>query len=106
MIELSSYIQQIAIFVASGLLGMLYAYCWKWVELTRKVSLISYLFGDSKETLKVVLIFISTVVGTVGLDYLNSMNTFQTILAGCGIGLLIPQKVNEKERMENGKSST
>lgn len=107
MIDISTYYQQILIFITSELLGMLYAYCWKWVELKEKISLFSYLFGDSKETLKVILVFTSTVVGTVGLDYLNSLNTFQTILAGCGIGLLIPQKVNEKEkRIENGKTGT
>ena len=101
MIELTQYTQQIAVFTISGLLGMLYAYSWKWVELPAKISLFSFLFGNSKETLKVILVFISTVVCTVGLDYLSSMNMFQTIMAGCGIGLLIPQKVIEKEGNKN-----
>ena len=78
-------------------MGMLYAYCWKWVELKDSTSLIGYLFGNRKETLKVLLVFISTIVGTVGLDYLNNLSTFQIILAGGGLGLLIPQKVAEKE---------
>lgn len=101
MIELTNYSQQIFIFVGSGLLGMLYAYCWKWVELPTKVSLFSFLFGNTKETLKVLLVFISTIVGTIGLDYLSNMNMFQTIVAGYGIGLLIPQKVTEKESTKN-----
>lgn len=104
MMELTYYGQQIAIFIISGLLGMLYAYCWKWVELPTKVSLISFLFGNSRETVKVLLVFISTVVGTIGLDYLTSMNTFQTIIAGCGIGLLIPQKVIEKEGAKDART--
>ena len=104
MIDITSYTQQILIFVTSGMLGMLYAYCWKWVELPTKISLFSFLFGNSKETLKVILVFISTVVGTIGLDYLTSMNTFQTIIAGCGIGLLIPQKVIEKEGTKDART--
>lgn len=97
MIWFNDYIQQITIFVVSGLFGMLYAYCWRWVELTSKISLISYLFGNSKETVKVLLVFISTCVGTIGLEYLDSMTIFQTIIAGTSLGLLIPQKVNNSK---------
>lgn len=94
-------IEQIYLFIGSGLLGMLYAYCWKWVEMPKHISLLSYLFGDSKETLKVLLVFISTCAGTVGLEYLDSMTNFQIILAGCSIGLLIPQKVTQKEKFND-----
>lgn len=104
MIELTNYVQQIIIFVVSGIFGMLYAYCWKWVEMPKHVSLFAYLFGDSKETLKVLLVFISTCAGTVGLDYLDSMTNFQIILAGCSIGLLIPQKVTQKEDSKNART--
>ena len=104
MIDLTTYGQQIVLFVGAGLLGMLYAYCWKWVELPAKITLFSFLFGNSKETIKVLLVFISTVVGTIGLDYLSNMNTFQTIIAGCGIGLLIPQKVIEKEGTKDART--
>lgn len=97
MIELTSQTQQVLTFVGAGILGMLYAYCWKWVELKEPTSLFAYLFGDKKETLKVLLVFISTAVGTVGLDYLSNLDTFQIVIAGGGLGLLIPQKVAEKE---------
>jgi len=103
MIELDIQIQQVLIFVGSGILGMLYAYCWKWVELKDSPSLFIYLFGNKKETLKVLLVFISTAVGTIGLDYLSNLSIFQIILAGGGLGLLIPQKVSEKEsNLEKG----
>lgn len=95
--ELPIPVQQILIFVGSGILGMFYAYAWKWVELKDSPSLFNYLFGNKKETLKAVLVFISTIVGTVGLDYLSNLSMFQTILAGAGLGLLIPQKVHDKE---------
>lgn len=101
MIEFTGNIQQIVIFVVSGLLGMLYSYCWRWVELPKHVTLVSYLFGDSKETLKVLLVFISTCAGTIGLEYLDTMTNFQIILAGCSVGLLIPQKVTQKEETKN-----
>lgn len=101
MLDLTTYGQQIILFVGAGILGMLYAYCWKWVELPTKISLFSFLFGNSKETIKVLLVFISTIVGAVGLDYLSNMDTFQILIAGCGIGLLIPQKVTEKEGAKN-----
>lgn len=100
MIELTQEVYQILLFVGSGILGMLYAYCWKWVELKDSPSLISFLFGNKKETLKVLLVFISTIAGTVGLDYLSTLSTFQILLAGAGLGLLIPQKVAEKSIKE------
>lgn len=103
MIEVTEQIYQIVYFVLAGLFGMLYAYCWRWVELKNSPSLWSYLFGDKKETLKVLLVFISTVAGTIGLDYLSNLSTFQILLAGGGLGLLIPQKVDEKEsKNKNG----
>lgn len=100
MIELTEQVYQIVYFVLAGLFGMLYAYC---LELKNSPSLWSYLFGDKKETLKVLLVFISTVAGTIGLDYLSNLSTFQILLAGGVLGLLIPQKVEEKEsKNKNG----
>lgn len=98
---MTEYTDQIVIFIISGLSGMLYAYCWKWVEMPQHVPLLTYLFGDFKATLKVLLVFISTCVGAVGLEYLDSLSIFQTIVAGCGLGLLIPQKVIDHKEKEN-----
>ena len=95
MIDYTPQLQQILLFVVAGGFGVLYAYCWKWVELKDPIPLFKYLFGNKKETLRVLLIFISTVVGTIGLDYLSNLTNFQILAAGCSLGLLIPQKVSE-----------
>lgn len=95
MIEYSIQLQQITLFVVAGIFGVLYAYCWKWVEIKDPIPLLKYLFGNKKETIRVLLVFISTIVGTIGLDYLSNLSTIQILAAGCSLGLLIPKKVTE-----------
>lgn len=93
MIDLQPEIINATAFIISGILGMFYAYCWRWVDLPTKVGLFGYLFADKKAFLKVILVFISTCAGTIGLEYLANMSTMQIVIAGISLGLLIPKKV-------------
>lgn len=79
-------------FVLPGLVGILYAYAWKWVEEVKDKSLFNYLFGDSKAVVKVILIFLASCAGVVSLDYLAMLDTVHLMIAGFSLGLLIPQK--------------
>lgn len=80
-------------FVIPGLLGMLYAYTWKYVDEVTDRSYLNYLFGDSRALLKALLVFIASCAGVLSLDYLNLLDNLHLMLAGAGLGMLIPQKV-------------
>lgn len=92
-------IEKMSIFIGSGLLGMLYSYAWKWAEMPKGVSLLSYLFCDTKATTKAILTFCGAVAGVASLDYISSLTLTQLIVAGGSVGLMIPEKVEAR----NGK---
>lgn len=87
------YVLQASTFIGSGLLGMLYAYAWQWSSTPSTKSIAQYLFGDSKALIRALLVFISMCAGTISLSYLENLDTIQTIVAGIGIGLLVPSNV-------------
>lgn len=87
-------------FVIPGLLGMLYAYLWRWVERENTKTLWCYLFGDKKATVKVLLVFIASCAGILSMDYLNLLDTAHLMIAGLGLGLLIPQKVDSQSEKQ------
>lgn len=90
------YVIQATMFIASGLLGMLYAYAWQWSSMSTPKSILQYLFGDSKALIRALLVFISMCAGTISLSYLDNLDTIQTIVAGVGIGLLVPSNVDKR----------
>ncbi len=101
-----AYVIKLVIYITAGLLGMLYAYSWKWAEEAPKsVSLWSYLTGDSRATVKAILVFIATCVPTIGLDYLNILDTMHLVVAGVGIGTIIPQKVEQISLLKKNRST-
>lgn len=84
-------------FIMPGLFGMLYAYLWRWVDKEKTKTLYQYLFGDKKVTIKALLVFAASCAGVLSMDYLNQLDNAHLMLAGIGLGLLIPQKVEAKE---------
>lgn len=90
------YIYQASMFIFSGLLGMLYAYAWQWSSTPSTKSISQYLFGDTKALIRALLVFISMCAGTISLSYLENLDTIQTIVAGVGIGLLVPSNVDKR----------
>lgn len=93
LLENEYVIKATAFFVAS-LFGMLYAYCWKWVENPKNPNLIKYLFGNKQATVKAFLVLIGSSIGMLSLDYLNQLDLLHLIVAGTSLGLLTPQKVD------------
>lgn len=87
-------------FVVPGLFGMLYAYLWRWVDKEKTRTLYQYLFGDKKATIKALLVFAASCTGVLTMQYLTQLDTIHLMVAGLGLGLLIPQKV--EERLANG----
>ncbi|OHE77786.1 MAG: hypothetical protein A3F67_08075 [Verrucomicrobia bacterium RIFCSPHIGHO2_12_FULL_41_10] len=87
---------KITIFITAGLSGMLYAYMWKWVDLPpNSQTLTEFLFGNTKNTLRALLVFVGCVAGTLSLDYISHLDYIHLLVAGVGVGLLIPGKVEE-----------
>lgn len=82
-------------FVIPGIFGMLYAYMWRWVDKEKTKTLYQYLFGDKKAFVKAILVFIASCAGVLTMDYLNLLDNTHLMLAGLGLGLLIPQKVED-----------
>lgn len=90
----NDYIIKATAFFVASMLGMLYAYCWKWVENPSNPSLIKYLFGNKQATTKAFLVLIGSSVGMLSLDYLSQLDLLHLIVAGTSLGLLIPQKAD------------
>jgi hypothetical protein len=84
-------------FIVPGLFGMLYAYMWRWVDKEKTKNLFTYLFGDKRVLTKALLVFVASCAGVLSMDYLNQLDNAHLMLAGIGLGLLIPQKVEAKE---------
>lgn len=104
MIYLDSYIDtseviRISVFVVSGLLGMFYAYCGKWAELHNNVGIFDYMFGNPQATMKAVLKLIAMCAGAGGLSYLDTLTMNQIMIAGAGIGLLVPQSMEGSKKL-------
>lgn len=83
-------------FIIPGLFGMLYAYLWRWVDKEKDKSLCQYLFGDKKAFVKAMLVFVASCAGVLTMDYINLLDNTHLMTTGLGLGLLIPQKVDEK----------
>lgn len=84
-------------FVVSGVLGMYYAYLVKWSRSDSKLGAHAYMFCNKKAAMTAVLTFVAMCVGAGGLSYLDTLTINQIIIAGAGIGLLVPQTVEQNK---------
>ena len=85
-------------FIIPGLLGMLYAYSWRWVENVKDKTLLQYLFGDKRALLQAILVFIASCAGMLSFEYITLLDKLHLGIAGITLGLLIPQKVDSKSQ--------
>lgn len=102
MTALTNYIDvdlaiKLATFVVAGLIGMLYAYYRRWSFDISDTGLFQYMFGDPHATGRAITTFIAMCVGAGGLSYLDGLTMNQIVIAGAGIGLLVPQNVEQRE---------
>lgn len=99
MIELldKAEVLRISLFVASGLIGMAYSYYRKWSFEEVNKGLFFYMFGDMHAFGRAITTFVAMCAGAGGLSYLDSLTITQIIIAGAGIGLLVPQTVDQKK---------
>ncbi len=100
MIELIDKAEAIRLgaFVVSGIVGMLYAYYRKWSFETVDKGLAGYMFGDAHATGRAITTFAAMCAGAGGLSYLDGLTMSQIIIAGAGIGLLVPQTVENRRK--------
>ena len=85
---------KVAMFGFAAILGMLYAYISKWANSTDySITLGKYLFGDKRAVVKALSTLGVLCVGAGGLDYLDTLNGFNIFVAGCGIGYLVPGRI-------------
>lgn len=87
---------RVGMFIVSGIVGMLYAYYRKWSFEISDKGLLAYMFGDAHATGRAITTFAAMCAGAGGLSYLDSLTTSQILIAGVGIGLLVPQNVDHK----------
>lgn len=99
MIELDLVIKLLW-FIIPAIIGVAYAYSWKWVELNTEKTWFQYMFGDKKALLKVCLVFIASCAGVISLDYLSLLDNVHLGIAGVSFGMLIPQKVESKNTIQ------
>ncbi|MBY0475398.1 MAG: hypothetical protein K2Q13_10125 [Nitrosomonas sp.] len=85
-----------SLFAASSIIGMLFAYINRWAEGDSKATLGIYLWGDKKAVVKAVTALFMLWSGAGGLSYLDGLTGFKILLAGFGIGYLVPQTVDKR----------
>lgn len=93
---ITSEIIRIIIFALSGLLSMLFAYYRQWSWGDKSVELWVYMFGDSHAVGRALTTLTAMCAGAGGLDYLDTLTTQQIVVAGLGIGLLVPENAKGK----------
>lgn len=89
---------RLGVFVASGIVGMLYAYYRRWSFEISNIGLFSYMFGDAHATGRAITTFAAMCAGAGGLSYLDGLTISQIAIAGAGIGLLVPQSVDKNKK--------
>lgn len=87
---------KLLMFASASILGMLLVYVNKWANSDSKSSLASYLFGDHKAVVKAFSTLFMLWAGAGGLSYLDTLTGFNILLAGAGIGYLVPQTAEKK----------
>lgn len=93
---------RIGLFVISGIVGVLFAYYRKWSWDVPNIGLFQYIFGDPHAIGRALTTLAAMCAGAGGLSYLDSLTASQILIAGAGIGLLVPQTVDQKKE---GKSN-
>lgn len=88
---------RVLFFVIAAFFGMLYSYAYKWSESFSKSGLLAYLTCDSKSVTKAVCALLAATLGAGSLSYLDSLSISEIMIAGAGIGALIPGKLSTKE---------
>lgn len=95
MIEYSELIR-VGLFILSGIAGGMYGYWRQWSWTDKITPLWDYMFGDWHAFGRAFTTLLAMCAGAGGLDYLDTMTTQQIVVAGLGIGILVPQTVRSK----------
>lgn len=91
--------QPILLFSVAGVLGMVFSYLRIWSYEYEHLTLTQFFFGDPHATGRAITTLGLLIAGAGGLDYLSALTQHQLIIAGFGLGLIVP------ERVKNGKVS-
>ena len=110
MENLLSYIpipDMVVLLTACSILGTVYAYLQKWAwskdrDSAKAVGLRTYLFGDGRAVARSFTKLIGALAVTVTVDMTAGMDVTSVIVLGFGIGLAIPEKVEQQEKENNG----
>ena len=95
-------INSMVIFAGSALAGMGFAYYRKWSWEALDINFSTYAFGD-KHALGRAVTTLGVLLAAAGsLDYLSSMTVNQLLVAGAGIGFMVPNNV-EAEKLKQLK---
>lgn len=103
MIEITSnIIEKAGLFSGCAFLAMMFAYYRKWSSEKIPCSFwAGYVFGDWHAVGRALTTLIALCVGAGAFDYLAALTDQQTIAAGIGLGLMVPEKAEIKQQKEN-----
>ena len=91
------------IFVLAGLMGTCFAYLRRWAFSDDTVPLKAYFFADGKAIARALTTLGIACAAIGGFQYFEVMTPGQVIVAGIGVGIMIPERVEsallEKERV-------
>lgn len=94
-------LEQIILFICSGIGGMFFAYLNRWTDEIKDKTLTQYIFGDTRATVRAFMTLFAmcggAMIDTGGNSILDAMSMSQIIMSGIGIGLLVPQTVDRKK---------
>lgn len=97
---------RLGLFIASGVVGMFFGYYRRWSFEALDIKFWSYMFGDWHAVGRALTTLAAMCAGAGGLSYLDGLTMSQIIIAGAGIGILVPQTVdkNKKDVKHDNKS--
>lgn len=82
-------------FLFSSAVGMIYAYYRKWSWSDNTKTFLQYILADRKAAGRAITTLLALCAGAGGLSYLDNLSMSQIIIAGIGIGLIVPERVEE-----------
>jgi len=90
-------IEKIGLFAGCGVVGMIFGYYRRWSYDKQGIGLFNYMFGDGHAVGRAITTLIILCAGAGSFDYLDNLTVQQIIVAGAGLGLLVPEKADKEK---------
>lgn len=85
------------LFGFAAFIGMFIAYIVEYSKVSRTIGLWEYLTGNKQAKWRALVALGTYCIGAGSLDYLDTLEGMKLLIAGAGIGFLVPQKTQLKQ---------